>query len=152
MSAPEPSSAPTVTAPTVTVQTVVAAPVQRVWDAWTDPAAIQQWNAASDDWHCPSATNDVRVGGGFSSRMEARDGSMGFDFAGIYTEVVPHERIVYQIEDGRTVQIQFETVDGGTRVTETFVADSTHPVEMQRDGWQCILDRFRSYTESRATN
>ncbi|MFH5806614.1 SRPBCC family protein [Alienimonas sp. DA493] len=140
MSAPE----------TVTVQTVVAAPPERVWDAWTDPAAIRQWNAASDDWHCPAATNDLRVGGEFTSRMEARDGSVGFDFKGTYAEVVPHELIVYTIEDDREVRIEFEPADGGTRVTETFVAESTHPVDMQRAGWQSILDRFKAYAESQS--
>jgi uncharacterized protein YndB with AHSA1/START domain len=133
----------------ITVQTTVNSTIERVWSAWTTPADITQWNAASDDWHTPRSTNDLRVGGRFSSRMEARDGSMGFDFEGRYTSVVPHRRIEYAMEDGRTVSVSFEPVAGGVRVVETFDAEGSHPVERQQEGWQAILDRFRAYVEAK---
>ena len=131
----------------ITVETTVAAPVERVWRAYTTPEAITQWNAASDDWHTPRATNDLRKGGAFSSRMEAKDGSMGFDFAGTYTDVVEHERLAYAFGD-RTAEVLFRTVPGGTTVRVTFDSESTHPVEQQRQGWQAILDNFKRYVEA----
>ena len=131
----------------ITVETTVAAPVDRVWRAYTTPEAITQWNAASDDWHTPRATNDLRKGGAFSSRMEAKDGSMGFDFAGTYTDVVEHERLAYAFGD-RTAEVLFRTVPGGTTVRVTFDSESTHPVEQQRQGWQAILDNFKRYVEA----
>ena len=131
----------------ITVETTVAAPVDRVWRAYTTPEAITQWNAASDDWHTPRATNDLRPGGAFSSRMEAKDGSMGFDFAGTYTDVVEHERLAYAFGD-RTAEVLFRTVPGGTTVRVTFDSESTHPVEQQRQGWQAILDNFKRYVEA----
>ena len=135
-------------APTpITVDTVVAAPVDRVWRAYTTPEAITRWNAASDDWHTTAATVDLRPGGAFSSRMEARDGSAGFDFAGTYTAVVPHERLAYTFGD-RTAEVTFrEAATGGTAVRVTFDPESTHPAELQRAGWQAILDNFRRYVE-----
>jgi uncharacterized protein YndB with AHSA1/START domain len=131
----------------ITVQTTVAAPVATVWKAYTTPADIMQWNAASADWHTTAATVDLRIGGNFSSRMEAKDGSMGFDFAGTYTAVVPHARIEYAFGD-RSAQIQFTEGPGGVTVTVTFDAESTHPEEMQRAGWQAILDNFKRHTEA----
>jgi uncharacterized protein YndB with AHSA1/START domain len=134
----------------ITVETTVAAPIERVWRAWTTPEDIKQWNAASDDWHTTRASVDLRVGGAFSSRMEAKDGSMGFDFAGTYTKVVPHELIECEF-GGRALVVQFiPTAAGGVTVHETFDAEDTHTAEQQRGGWQAILDRFRRHVEGRA--
>ena len=132
----------------ITVEANVAAPIEDVWRAWTTPEDIVQWNAASDDWHTPRATVDLRVGGGFSSRMEARDGSMGFDLTGTYTKIVPHELIEFSLEDGRVVLVEFVAGEEGVKVRETFDAESTHPPEMQRAGWQAILDRFVRHAEA----
>jgi uncharacterized protein YndB with AHSA1/START domain len=130
----------------ITVETTVAAPVDRVWRAYTSPDAIVQWNSASDDWHTTTATVDLRAGGAFSSRMEAKDGSVGFDFAGTYTEVVEHERIAYTLGD-RAAEVVFRTEPAGTTVRVTFDGESTHSIDMQRQGWQAILDSFRRYVE-----
>ncbi len=126
----------------ITVETTIDAPLDTVWQAWTTPADIVQWNAASDDWHTTSAAVDLRVGGQFSARMEARDGSMGFDFAGTYTRIVPHQLIEYALEDDRVVRVEFVAGESGVTVRETFDAETTHTIELQRDGWQAILDRF----------
>ncbi|MEO7994355.1 MAG: SRPBCC family protein [bacterium] len=131
----------------ITVETTVAAPIEKVWKAWTTPEDITQWNAASDDWHTTAATVDLREGGAFSSRMEAKDGSMGFDFAGTYTKVVPNERIEAEFGD-RTMQVEFIPENGKTTVRETFDAEDTHPIEVQRGGWQAILDRFAKHVEA----
>ena len=134
----------------ITISALVNKPVADVWNDWTDPKHIMQWNAASDDWHCPKATNDLRTGGKFSSTMAARDGSFSFDFEGVYDEVQPHKRIAYTMADGRTCEILFTAENGGTRVVEAFDAESQNPVEMQRGGWQAILDRFKTYAEAQA--
>lgn len=133
--------------PPIVVRAIVNAPLSTVWEYWTNPEHIQEWNAASDDWYCPSASNDLRVGGMFTSRMEARDKSFGFDFGGTYTEVIPQARLAYILEDQRTVQVTFETGTGGVHVTETFDPENENPAEMQRAGWQAILDRFKWYVE-----
>jgi len=132
----------------ISVSTTVQAPVEKVWRYWTEPRHITQWNKASDDWHSPRAENDLRVGGSFTSRMEARDGSMGFDFTGTYTSIKKHELIAYALEDGRKVEVLFSSNGNGTNVTETFEAEQTHPAEMQRAGWQAILDNFKTYVEA----
>ncbi len=132
----------------ITVEITVAAPVEEVWRAWTTPADITRWNAASDDWHTTAAAVDLRPGGAFSSRMEAKDGSMGFDFAGTYTRVVPHERIECEF-GGRTLVVEFIPAACGTTVRETFDAEETHTPEQQRAGWQAILDRFARHVERR---
>ncbi|MFO0928292.1 MAG: SRPBCC family protein [Gemmataceae bacterium] len=132
----------------ITVETTVAAPIEDVWRAWTTPEDIKQWNAASDDWHTTAATVDLRVGGQFSSRMEAKDGSMGFDFAGTYTAIVPHERIECEF-GGRALVVEFTRTAGGVLVRESFDAEGTHPVEQQRAGWQAILDRFARHVMER---
>lgn len=137
------------TATRITISTIVNKPVEHVWKVWTEPAHIMQWNAASDDWHCPKASNELRAGGTFSSTMAARDGSFGFDFEGVYDDVQPHKRIAYTMSDGRHCEILFEQKEGGTLVTESFDAETQNPVEMQRDGWQAILDRFKAYAEQR---
>ncbi|MCB1954544.1 MAG: SRPBCC domain-containing protein [Rhodocyclaceae bacterium] len=131
----------------ITVETDVAAPVAQVWAQYTTPADILLWNAASDDWHTTSASVDLRVGGAFSSRMEARDGSMGFDFAGTYTQVVPHRLIEYAFGD-RTAQVDFVEQAGRTTVRVTFDSDPDHSEAQQREGWQAILERFRRHVEA----
>jgi uncharacterized protein YndB with AHSA1/START domain len=131
----------------ITVETLVRAPIARVWQAWTTPADIRQWNAASDDWHTPRASVDLREGGTFSSRMEARDGSMGFDFAGTYTRIdAPH--LIEAAFGDRTLRVEFVPGAEGVTVRETFDAESTHPVEQQRQGWQAILERFARHVEA----
>jgi uncharacterized protein YndB with AHSA1/START domain len=129
----------------ITIETTIAAPMEAVWNAWTSPDDIIQWNAASDDWHTTGATVDLRVGGAFSSRMEAKDGSMGFDFAGIYTKVTPHKLIESSLGDDRTVLVECEAGEHGVTVRETFDSEPTHSIEQQRAGWQAILDRFASH-------
>ena len=131
----------------ITVETTVAAPVEKVWAAYTTPADIKQWNAASDDWHTTSATVDLRIGGAFSSRMEAKDGSMGFDFAGIYTKVEKNRLIEYSFGD-RLAQVTFDDAPQGVRVKVTFDSESTHSIEQQRAGWQAILNNFTRYVEA----
>lgn len=130
------------------VETTVAAPIEQVWRAYTAPADILKWNAASDDWHTTEATVDLRVGGTFSSRMEAKDGSMGFDFAGTYTEIVEHKRIAYTFGD-RKAEVEFVPAAKGVTVRVVFDAESTYPVEQQQGGWQSILDNFSRYVEAR---
>ncbi|MDI4647865.1 SRPBCC family protein [Cohnella hashimotonis] len=131
----------------VTVETVIQAPVEKVWRYWTEPNHITKWNQASEDWHAPRAENDLRVGGEFTTRMEAKDGSMGFDFGGVYDVVNLHEAISYTIGDGRRVDITFVNQGDATKVVETFDAEGTNPVEMQQAGWQAIMDNFKAYTE-----
>ena len=132
----------------ITVQTKVNAPIEKVWKFWTEPGHIIKWNNASDDWHTPRAENDLRVGGKFLARMEAKDGSFGFDFGGDYTNVVDNQTIEYVLGDGRKVKIDFSSEGNATKVVETFDAENTHPVEVQRGGWQAILDNFKKYTET----
>jgi len=134
----------------ITVSETVEAPVRQVWKCWTDPGDITRWNSASEDWHTPWAENDLRPGGKFLSRMEARDGSMGFDFGGVYDEVRLHERIEYTMDDGRQVVVTFNDQWDRTVVTETFDAEFANPEEMQRKGWQAIMTNFKKYVESRA--
>lgn len=132
----------------ITVESTVNAPVEKVWESWTKPEHIVKWNAASDDWHTPRAENDLRVGGSFSARMEAKDGSFGFDFGGIYDAVRKNEYIEYTLGDGRKVSITFTSNGNTTKVVESFEAEGTHPVEFQKGGWQAILDNFKKYTEA----
>ncbi|MBR0797584.1 SRPBCC family protein [Bradyrhizobium jicamae] len=132
----------------IVVDTTVAAPIAHVWRAYTTPEDIRQWNAASDDWHTTAATVDLRVGGAFSSRMEAKDGSMGFDFAGTYTTVEAPRLIEYSFGD-RTAQVAFAEQAGEVKVQVSFDAEGTHSVEQQRGGWQAILDNFKRYVEGK---
>ena len=136
---------------TIKVETNISAPIERVWDYWTLPNHITHWNFASDDWHCPWAKNDVRAGGKFVWRMEAKDGSFGFDFGGEYQTVKPNQIIEYTIGDGRKVKITFTKDGNQTHVTEVFEAESQNPLEMQKGGWQAILDNFRKYVEASET-
>ena len=133
----------------ITVSTTVHAPVATVWQAYTTPDHIVRWNAASADWHTTRASVDLRVGGAFSSRMEAKDGSFGFDFAGTYTEVVPNRSLAYEF-GGRHARVTFEAKPDGVEVTVTFDAETTHSLEQQRGGWQAILDSFRRHVEGGA--
>lgn len=128
----------------ISVETIVVAPIEQVWRAYTTPEDIKRWNAASEDWHTTAATVDLRVGGVFSSRMEARDGSMGFDFAGRYTKIVQHELIEYSFGD-RTAQVEFADDSNGVKVRVTFDSEPSHSIEQQRQGWQAILDNFARY-------
>ena len=132
----------------ITIEAFVKAPVAEVWQAWTSPDDILKWNAASDDWHTTRATVDLREGGSFSSRMEAKDGSFGFDFAGTYTRVVPHELIECTLGD-RALCVEFIAGPDGVTVRETFDSEPTHSIEQQRDGWQAILDRFVRHVEAK---
>ena len=132
----------------ITIETTVNAPVEKVWDYWNAPEHIIKWNSASPDWHTPRAENDLRPGGKIASRMEARDGSMGFDFWGIYDEVRNNEYIEYTLGDGRKVQISFAANGNTTQITERFDPENVNPREMQQYGWQAILDSFKTYTEA----
>jgi uncharacterized protein YndB with AHSA1/START domain len=133
---------------TVTVEAMIQAPVEKVWEYWIKPEHIMQWCCASPDWHVPGAENDLQVGGKFLTRMEAKDGSFGFDFCGIYDEVKKNELIAYTMGDGRKVSILFGRYGNTTKIIETFDAEDENPVEMQRGGWQAILDNFKKYTEA----
>ncbi len=133
---------------TITVDAIVNVPPEKAWECWTEAAHITHWNFASEDWWCPAAENDPQPGGLFSWRMEARDGSIGFDFSGEFLEVDPHKRIESRLDDGRILEVVFEDLGSATRVTETFEAEDTNSVEMQRAGWQAILDNFKKHTES----
>ena len=132
----------------ITIENTVNAPVEKVWEYWNKPEHIVNWAAASDDWHTTKAENDLRVGGSFSSRMEAKDGSLGFDFGGIYDEVRINEYIEYTLGDGRKVNITFSRDGNNSTVVENFEAEQTHPIEMQQGGWQAIMDNFKKYTEA----
>ncbi|HEY1164347.1 MAG TPA: SRPBCC family protein [Chitinophaga sp.] len=132
----------------ITVQSTVNAPVEKVWKYWSDPAHITQWCQASDDWHAPHAENDLRTGGKFSTTMAAKDGSFSFDFGGIYDNVEEHKLIEYTLGDGRKVSVVFTAKGDQTEVVETFDMEDTHSEEMQRGGWQAILDNFKKYTEA----
>jgi uncharacterized protein YndB with AHSA1/START domain len=133
----------------ITVETVVKSKLSKVWQAWNNPADIRQWNAAQDDWHTTRSTVDLREGGKFLARMEAKDGSQGFDLEGTYTRVVPQRTIEFRMSDGREVQVEFVERAGGVLVRETFDAETENPPELQRTGWQAILDNFRRHVEAK---
>lgn len=135
---------------TITVEAHTRAPLDSVWAAWNSPDAIRQWNTASPDWHTTQAQVDLRVGGHFRSRMEAKDGSMGFDFSGTYTAIDPGRRLQYRLDDGRSVQVEFIPQDDGVLIRETFDAEPTHSVDQQRQGWQAILDSFARHVAGKA--
>lgn len=133
----------------ISVEALVKSDINAVWCAWTTPEDINQWNAASDDWHNPRSVNDLRVGGRFSYRMEARDGSMGFDFEGTYTKIDEKRQIEYKMDDGRLVSIDFKRENDGVRVIETFDAEDENSAEQQRQGWQSIVDNFARHVEAK---
>lgn len=132
----------------ITVETTVKAPIETVWDCFNNPEHITQWCQASDDWHAPYSENDLRVGGKLKTTMAAKDGSFQFDFEAVYSEVVPNKRIAYTLGDGREVEIDFIPTDSGVHIRETFDPETMNPEEMQRGGWQAILDSFKRHTES----
>jgi uncharacterized protein YndB with AHSA1/START domain len=132
----------------ITVEATVNAPVEKAWEYFTKPEHIVKWSHASDDWHTTKAENDLRVGGEFSSRMEAKDGSYGFDFGGVYDVVDINKKIEYTLGDGRKVSIDFSSANDATKVSETFEAESTNSIEMQKGGWQAIMDNYKKYTEN----
>lgn len=134
----------------ISIETTIQAPVEKVWQIWSDPEHIRQWNTATPEWHTPHAENDLRTGGKFSSRMEAKDGSFGFDFGGVYDEVRENDYIAYTMDDGRKVNVTFYPQEGSTRVVEIFEPEQTNPAGLQQQGWQAILDNFKRYTESAA--
>lgn len=132
----------------ITVSAQVGANPEKVWELWTTPEHITKWNNASDDWHSPHSENDLREGGIFKTRMEAKDGSMGFDFEGTYDKVIPNEHIAYTMGDSRKVTLKFTPKDNGTYIEETFEAENIHPEDFQKAGWQAILDNFKKYAEN----
>ena len=132
----------------ITIETTIGANPKKVWDLWNKPEHIPQWNFADPSWHCPSAKNDLKVGGKLQSRMEAKDGSFGFDFEATYDEVVDKKRIAYTIADGRKVETDFSETGGKTKIVTVFEAESQNPVEMQQGGWQAILESFKKYAEA----
>ena len=132
----------------IKIEAIVSADINKVWEYWTKPEHITKWNFASDDWHCPRAENDLKIGGKFNSRMEAKDGSFGFDFWGIYDEIVEHQKIVYTMGDGRKAITTFEDQNNKTKVTTLFEPEKENPAEMQREGWQAILNNFKKYVEA----
>lgn len=131
----------------ITVETTINAPIEKVWKCWTEPVHIMQWNNASADWHTPYAENDARTGGKFKSTMAARDGSMSFDFEGVYSHVQPQKLIEYAMADGRKVKIEFQSNTDGVKVIESFDPESENSIELQRGGWQAILDNFKKHVE-----
>jgi uncharacterized protein YndB with AHSA1/START domain len=133
----------------ITVETLVNAKLNKVWDAWNNPADIMRWNTAQEDWHTTRSTVDLREGGKFMARMEAKDGSAGFDFEGTYTRIVPKKVIEYRMSDGREVKVEFVERAGGILVQETFDAETENTPEFQRQGWQAIIDNFRRHVEAK---
>jgi len=134
--------------PVITFHAAINAPVEKVWKAWTQPEQVMQWNHASDDWHCPAASVDLRDGGNFSFTMAAKDGSFSFDFAGVYQDVKENDFIGVLLGDGRFWKTTFKTQDGGTRVTERFETEQMNSLELQQGGWQAILNNFKKHVES----
>jgi uncharacterized protein YndB with AHSA1/START domain len=134
----------------ITVETVARAPIAKVWSAYTTPEDIKQWNTASADWHTTAASVDLRVGGAFTSRMEAKDGSVGFDFAGTYTKLIPHQLIEYSFGE-RSGIVEFIPTEQGVTVRVAFDSESTHSIDQQRDGWQAILNNFAKYVPTAKT-
>ncbi|HQE34112.1 MAG TPA: SRPBCC family protein [Flavobacterium alvei] len=132
---------------TITVETLIKAPIEKIWEFWTNPEDITKWCTASEDWHTTRAENNLKTGGKFLTRMEAKDGSFSFDFEGIYTDVITNEKIGYTTLDDRKVDITFSQTESGIQITETFEAENENPIEMQKMGWQAILNNFKTYIE-----
>lgn len=132
----------------IRIEAIISAAPQKVWTYWTNPEHIIKWNFASDDWHCPRAVNDLTVGGKYGARMEAKDGSFGFDFEAIYNEVIDQKKLTYTMEDGRKVTTDFEKIGDKTKVTTVFDAEMENSEEMQKAGWQAILNNFKKYVEA----
>lgn len=138
----------TASKPAITVETTVNAPIEKVWKVWNAPEHITKWATATDEWHTPRAENDLRVGGKFLSRMEAKDGSAGFDFVGTYDEVKQHQIIAYTMSDGRKVKVTFASTGTLVKIVETFEAETENSLELQREGWQAILNNFKKHVEA----
>lgn len=134
--------------PLISIEAIVNKPIDKVWECWTKPEHITQWCFASDDWHAPSSNSDFKIGGKLSTRMEAKDGSFGFDFWGIYNDLKPNEKVGVMLGDDRKWNTYFYEVNGGVKVIEEFEAENENPVEMQQEGWQMILNNFKKYVES----
>jgi uncharacterized protein YndB with AHSA1/START domain len=134
--------------PKITIEAIINADIKKVWDYWTKPEHITKWNFASDDWQCPKAENDLRVGGKYSARMEAKDGSFGFGFEAVYDEIIDQKKIAYSMEDGRQAATTFEDMGNQVTIVTVFDAENTNPVEMQQGGWQAILNNFKKYTKA----
>ena len=132
---------------TITVETLIKSPIEKVWEFWTNPEHITKWCTASEDWHTTRAENNLQIGDKFLTRMEAKDGSFGFDFEGIYTDVITNKKISYTTLDDRKVNITFSQTENGVQITETFEAENQNPLEMQKTGWQAILNNFKTYIE-----
>ena len=132
----------------ITIEVLIDAPLATVWNQFISPEAVQQWNHASDDWHTPHAINDFQVGGSFNYRMEAKDGSFGFNLIGIYDQIEEHQSMVYFLEDGRSVHVTFEALGNQTNVAEVFEPETVNPIELQRQGWQQILTNFKLFVEN----
>jgi uncharacterized protein YndB with AHSA1/START domain len=132
----------------ITIETIVNKPIKEVWEKYTVPKHIMEWNHASDDWYSPSAENDLRVGGTFTYKMAARDGSYSFDFSGVYDEVVKNKKIVYTLDDGRRVFVEFNELGDRVKIVTTFEAEQSNPLDMQKAGWQAILDNFKKYVDN----
>ncbi len=132
----------------ITISVFINAPIEKVWNYYTNPVHIVNWNAASDDWHTTKATNDLRIGGSFLSTMEAKDGSFSFDFEGIYENVIPNQLIAYNLADNRNIQTIFINNGDSVQITTIFEAETENPIELQKGGWQAILDNFKKYTEA----
>lgn len=132
----------------ITVESRIDSDLESVWKSWNDPEEIKAWNSAQEDWHTTESSVDLREGGTFRSRMEAKDGSVGFDFEGTYTRVVPNKAVEYRMSDGREVEVEFSEQDGAVHVKQTFDAESENSEELQRSGWQAILDNFTRHVES----
>ncbi|AWO02059.1 polyketide cyclase [Chitinophaga alhagiae] len=133
----------------ITIEALVQAPIEKVWQYFNEPEHIMQWAFASEDWHAPASSNDLRPGGKFSTTMAAKDGSFSFDFGGVYSDVQKHQRIAYEMSDGRKVKVTFAPEGGGIKVVQAFEAEDENPVEMQREGWQTILNNFKKHTETK---
>lgn len=132
----------------ITVEALISAQPQKIWRFWTQPDHIIQWNFANDNWHCPKASNDLRVGGRLCYRMEAKDGSFGFDFEGVYSEIIDQEKITYTLPDGRISTTTFDNLGDHTKLTTIFDAEQENSIDMQRDGWQAIINNFKHYVEA----
>ena len=132
----------------IRIETIIKAPIERVWECWTNPEHIVNWNFATHEWCCPTAINDLQPGGEFSWRMEAKDGTAGFNFAGTYIHIKENELITYKMPDERGVEIRFSPSGDGVKLAETFDAEAIHSPEQQRTGWQAILDNFKKYVEA----
>lgn len=131
----------------ITVESTVDSPAEKAWHCWTTPECITQWNFASDDWQCPSVVSELKEGGIYKARMEAKDGSFGFDFEGTFSKIIPHKQIDLTFGD-RTSTVIFEEQEGKTHIAQTFQAEAENPIEMQRQGWQAILDNFKKHAEA----